>query len=196
MKKIVVIAASLVAVVAILFVAGRLTAQSSAAQSSQSAAAQPSAPQPSLPVRFIVSQRVLTESAEAKAELTKIQAAQQRLNNELRSRQQTLETTRRQLSTMADATERTRLQQQEQTQRADLERATTQAQNDMQALRRDMQIRLQSQLKIALDQLLKGQDVQVVLNADAAVVWSAPGLDITSTVIERLNALPPAAPAK
>jgi hypothetical protein len=32
--------------------------------------------------------------------------------------------------------------------------------------------------------------VQVVLNGDSAVVWAAPGLDLTKMVVDRLNAKP------
>ena len=35
---------------------------------------------------------------------------------------------------------------------------------------------------------MKGTGVQVVLSADTTVVWAAQGLDLTSPVIERLNA--------
>lgn len=42
-------------------------------------------------------------------------------------------------------------------------------------------------VKAALDEVLEGKDVQVVLNQETAVMWSVPGLDLTSAVIEQLN---------
>jgi Skp family chaperone for outer membrane proteins len=107
---------------------------------------------------------------------------------EVRDKQQLLESTRQQLAAATDADLRTKLQQQELQQRTDLERATVQAQSDLQAAQRNMQAGLQAKLKPILEDMLKDQDVSLVLNAESGVVWSAPGLDLTPAVIERWNA--------
>ena len=81
-------------------------------------------------------------------------------------------------------------------QRTHLERATAQAQLELQNLQRQVQAEFQGRLKGVLDELVKGQGVQLVLNADQAVLWSAPGMELTNSVIERLNSQTVATPAK
>jgi Skp family chaperone for outer membrane proteins len=66
----------------------------------------------------------------------------------------------------------------------------------MQNLQRQVQTDFQERVRGVLAEMVKGQNIQMVLNGDAAVVWSAPGMDLTSAVIERLNGQPAAAPAK
>lgn len=152
---------------------------------------------PELPgpaVRYIVGQRILTESFEAKADVARFQATQQQRNTELRARQQALEATRQQLARAATPEERARLAQQEQQERTGLEADTVRAQAEMQSIQRQMQATMQARLKAVLDEMLQGQQVLLVLNAETAVVWAAPGTDLTSAVIEKLNARAAAAP--
>lgn len=147
--------------------------------------AQPAAPQG---IVYINSQRILNEVASARTELARVQAMQQQKNSELRTKQQVIDATRQQFATAPDAETRTRLLKQEQDQRADFERATQQAQADLQRLQRDVQAELQARVKAALEQMSKAQNYRLVLNADTSVVWGAPGMDVTSQLIERLNA--------
>ena len=100
-----------------------------------------------------------------------------------RSRRRVVKSTRPQ-----DSAERTRLQAQEQQQRTDLEKAVSQSQVDLQNLQRQISNELGVKVKAAIEDLVKGTGVQVVLSADTTVVWAAQGLDLTSPVIERLNA--------
>jgi Skp family chaperone for outer membrane proteins len=137
---------------------------------------------------YLSPQRIFAESAEGKAELAKLQALQQQKATELQARQKTLQATREQLAQAADGPARTQLMLQEFQQRADLERANVQAQQEMQNLQRQMQAQLQARVKTALDDLGKGQNLQLVLNSDTGVVWAGPGLDLTAAVVERLNA--------
>ena len=81
-----------------------------------------------------------------------------------------------------------RLQAQEQQQRTDFEKAVNQSQVDLQNLQRQISNDLGIKVKAAIEALVKGTGVQVVLSADTTVVWAAQGLDLTSPVIERLNA--------
>jgi Skp family chaperone for outer membrane proteins len=154
------------------------------------------APRPTLPVAYVSGQRIFAESGEGKALRAKLQAQQQQRANDLRTRQQTLEGLRKQLAQATDNAARVQLQQQELQQRTDLERATTQAQTEMQNLTRQVQTEFQGRVRGVLAEIVKGQNVQMVLNGDAAVVWSAPGLDLTSAVIERLEGQAAAAPTK
>ncbi len=153
-------------------------------------------PQADFRIRYVSSNRILAEATEAKAEVARIQAIQQQKAAELREKQQLLESTRQQLAAATEAELRSKLQQQELQERTDLERATAQAQSDLQAAQRTMQAGLQAKLKGILDEMLKDQDVKIVLNAESAVVWSAPGVDLTPAVIERWNAKAAGAPQK
>src|SRR5689334_8057611 len=65
-------------------------------------------------VGYVSATRLFQESAAGKADLARVQALQQQRSAELRTRQQTLETTNRQLAQATDAATRSRLQQQEQ----------------------------------------------------------------------------------
>ena len=58
-----------------------------------------------------------------------------------------------------------------------------------------MQAELQGRIKGVLDDVVKSEGLQLVLNGDQAVLWSAPGTDLTNTVIERLNKQTPTAPS-
>jgi len=159
-------------------------------------AGQTPATRPSLPVAYVNIQRALAESAVGKAELARVQTLQQQRANELRTRQQTLETLRSQLAQASEAATRVKLQQQETQQRTDLERATVQAQQELQNLQRKVVADFQGRMRGIIDELVKAQGLQLVLNGEQAVIWSAPGADLTNSVIERLNAQSKTAPAK
>jgi Skp family chaperone for outer membrane proteins len=162
--------------------------------------AQAPAPPKHAGIGYVSAQRIFAESAEGKAGVARMQALQQQKTAELRTRQQTLDSTRQQAAQATDGPTRVQLQQQETIQRTDLERATAQAQADIQALQRQVQGELLNQVKSILDSVAKEQNFQIVLNAETTVVWAAPGTgaDLTNVVIERLNAkaTAPAPPAK
>ena len=159
-------------------------------------AGQTPASRPALAIGYVSAQRVFVESAEGKAQGARLQALQQQKAGELRARQQTLENVRRQGAEATESAARAKFLQQESQQRTDLERATAQAQQELQTLQRQVQTDFQGRVKGVLDELTKGQGIQLVLNADQAVLWSAPGMDLTNAVIERLNSKTAAAPAK
>jgi len=153
----------------------------SLAGSAQAPAASPAT------VGYVNGQRIFAESNDGKAEVARMQTIQQQKANELRAKQQALEAVRQQLAQAQDATARVQLLQQEQQLRTDLERAATQTQTELQALQRQVQADVLSRLKPVVEGLAKAQNVQLVLNGDTAVIWAAPGLDLTSAVIERMN---------
>ena len=141
-------------------------------------------------------QPALGESAQGKEGQARIRTLQQQRATELRTRQQTLEATRQKLALMTEDSERVPLQQQELVQRGDLDRATAQAQSDIQALQREINTDLQAKVKAELDELLKGTSIQAVVQFETSIVWSVPGLDVTTAVIQRLNRRAAATPAK
>lgn len=138
-------------------------------------------------VAYVNPNRVLNESVHGRSEFSRVQALQQRKNTELRTKQQALEATRTQLPQAADAAARARLQQQEQEQRTDLERSTQAAQAELQALQREINTDMAQRVKSVLDELMKTQPYQLVLNGDASVIWSAGEVDLTAAVVARLN---------
>ena len=138
-------------------------------------------------IRYVSQQRILAESVDARAEFARLQQFQQQKTSEVRTLQQELDATRRELAQAREPAVVAELQSKEARQRAEAERASAQAQTDVQALQRQIQSALQSRLKTVLDELLRGQDVQIVLSGESAVVWAAPGADLTSAVIERMN---------
>jgi Skp family chaperone for outer membrane proteins len=144
------------------------------------------------PVAWISAQRILNESTAGKAGLRELQEFQQKHAADIRALQQKLDETRQQLSS-ADAAGRGPLLTREQEERTAVERATSQAQVDFQALQRQVNSELMRKVKAILDDLLRDQDVQVVMSAETAVIWARPNLDLTDKVLARLNA--PSQPA-
>jgi Skp family chaperone for outer membrane proteins len=139
-------------------------------------------------VAYVSASRVLSESTAGRTEGARIQNMQQQRTGELRAKQQALETTRQQLATTADSAARTALQQTELQQRTDLEKATSQFQLDLQALQRELNADLMRRVKTALDDLMKTQNYQLILNSDTSVMWSTTELDLTAAVVGKMNA--------
>ena len=145
------------------------------------------------PVAYVSSQRISSETADGKAGVARIQTLQRERTADVRTKQQALETTRRQLAA-AQGDERVRLEALEQQQRTEFERAVAQAQTDIQAMQRQVSNELIPKVRTAVAEVVKATGVQVVLNGDTSVVWAIPGLDLTTKVIEHLNAPSPAQP--
>ena len=145
------------------------------------------------PLAYVSAQRISAETTEGKAGLARVQALQRERTADVRTKQQALETTRRQLTT-AQADARTRLQTQEQQQRSELELAIARAQADIQSTQRQVSADLLAKVRTVVGEVVKGRDTQVVLNLETAVVWAAPRLDLTDAVIAHMNATPAPAP--
>jgi Skp family chaperone for outer membrane proteins len=139
-------------------------------------------------VVYVSGSRVSAESAPGKAGAARIQAVQQARTADLRTRQQSIEAIRKELAAATTAEERSRLSAQESAQRFEFERVGAQAQVELQTVQREVANELRPKLSAVLGELLKGTKVEAVLNLETAVFWSTPALDITSAVIERLNA--------
>jgi len=141
-------------------------------------------------VAFVSASRVLTDTVPGRGEASRLQTMQQQRARDLMAKQQALDATRQELSKSTDTTARFELQQKETQQRTELERATQQAQIDYQNLQRQINIELQQQLKAVLDDLMKTQNYQLVLNSDSALLWSVPDLDLTPAVVAKMNGQP------
>ena len=138
-------------------------------------------------VAYISSQRISNETIEGKAGQAKLKAFQEQKAAELREKQRALQETRDLLS-RTEPEKRVALQEQEQKQRTDLEAATVLMATEVQRMQRLVSTDLAQKIRAVLDQLLKGRDIQLVLQSESVVIWSVPGSDLTNEVIERLNA--------
>jgi Skp family chaperone for outer membrane proteins len=153
--------------------------------------AEPTPPRPTSQIVYVSMQRISTESTDAKAATAQLDALRLERTRELTAKQKVLEDTRRQLANAGgvfSASKRAQLTADEERQRTELQRLTQQAQTDFQDLQRQLQATLRQKLTAAIDDLSKRRAIQVVLNQDTAVVWASPGTDVTTEVIERLNA--------
>lgn len=147
------------------------------------------------PVAYVSSQRISNETTDGKAGVARLQAAQRERAAEVRTKQQALDTARKQMAQAPDPVERARLQAQEQTLRGDLERAASQSQADLLTLQRQVSAEVATKVKAAVVEVVRGTGVQLVLNGESSVVWAADGMDLTSQVIEKMNAQAAAPPA-
>ncbi len=154
--------------------------------------AQPRAVTAPGPVAYVSSQRISNETADGKAGVARLQTLQRERAADVRTRQQALETTRQQMTLAKDDAARVRLRAEEQQQRTELERAAAQSQADFLSLQRQVSAEVATKVKAAVQEVVKGTEVHLVLNGESSVVWAAPGLDLTSAVIERMNAQPSA----
>lgn len=143
-------------------------------------------PSPST-VAVVNGQRVSTESADGKAGQVRMQTLQREKAEQLRTRQQTLEGLRLQLAQATEPAVKAQLQQQETLQRQDFERATAQAQIELQNFQRQVAAEVQMRVRQALDEILKGRPITIVLQQESGVLWAAPGLDLTNEVIALMN---------
>ncbi len=165
-----------------LFFVGSFLLVSTSAMALQSPAIPPDAR-----VVYVSSTRISSESAPGKAGAARVQAVQQARTADLRSRQQVIETTRKQMASAATPEERSKLTAQEATLRFEFERAAAQAQIELQNLQREISAELRPKLAAVLGQLIKGTKVEVVLTLESGVLWGLPALDVTTAVVERLN---------
>jgi Skp family chaperone for outer membrane proteins len=140
------------------------------------------------PVAYVSGQRIATESIAGKAAQTRLEAVRQQKTADLKSRQKAIEDTRQKLTVAGPGSEREALQRVLQEQQIELARTNQQAQVDLQNLQREIVAELQPQVRSVLDELLKGTNVQIVLQRETAIVWAIPEGDLTSAVIARMDA--------
>jgi Skp family chaperone for outer membrane proteins len=145
-------------------------------------------------VAFVSSQRILNELPDARAEVTRLRAAQKQRATDLRAKQQALEATRLKLSQAKDEATRQSLQQQQQQQETELRRAVSQAQADQQAEQRQLLADLQVRIRPTMEEVAKERNLDLFLNADTALMWGSARVDLTNEIVKRLKAktAPPA----
>jgi Skp family chaperone for outer membrane proteins len=148
------------------------------------------------PIAYVSTQRIGKETPQGKADLGRIQAAQQANNTAIKVRQDALEATRKQMAGTTNADSRAKFQAVGQQQAADLQNTIVKAQNEMQELTRQVNADILKRIQLATAEVVKDRQVQVVLNSETAVIWASPSIDLTDAVIARMNATPQVPPAK
>ena len=149
------------------------------------------APQSRSRLLYVSVQRVAAQSVLGQASAKRLEATRQEKSRALAQKQQQVESLRLQIAQSGGLFSRSKqaqLKTEEERQRAEFERLKESAQNEIQSLQREIQTGFQNDLRTALAQLAAERDADIVLNADTAVVWTRPGLDLTDEVIKRMDA--------
>jgi outer membrane protein len=171
-------------------------------------AAQPATPQPPAPfpqgarVAFVDFQRVAQESVDGQSSTAKINALVQKKQTEGAEKAKQLQLNQQRLQTsggvMSDAA-RTQLEKDIERQQREGERFQQDAQAEINELQQELQLEFQKKLIPLLQQVGQEKGLQLLLSrADAGIVWWDPGLDLTSELVKKLDAMSPkstAAPA-
>jgi Skp family chaperone for outer membrane proteins len=140
-------------------------------------------------VAFVSNQRIAKETADGKALFERIRVAQRTQQGAIKAKQDALDATRKQLAA-ATAESRARLQALGQQQTLELQSTVVKAQSDLQAIEREVNSELLKKVQVAVVNVVKDKQIQVVLNSDSAIVWASPTLDLSDAVIARMNAAP------
>ena len=151
----------------------------------------PRAAAPAGTIAYVSAQRIAAETPEGRANLARVQALQRERTADVRAKQEAFAAAAKELEA-AQPDNRARLQTALQQRRTEFEQAVGRAQADVQALQRQVNADLLARVRGVVLEVVKGRDIQVVLNLDTAIVWAAPSLDLTDPVIARMNATPAA----
>jgi outer membrane protein len=168
----------------------------------QPAAARPSPPRPfpaDAKVAYVDLNAIATSSKEGQAAGQKIKDLQGKKQAELEGKQKQLQAAQQKLETGgAVLSESARAQQAKEVERlqTELQRASQDAQKEVQEFTQDLQLQFQQKLLPVIEQVAKAKNLHFILSiADAGVVWVDAGLNVTADVVTALDAAAPAAPA-
>jgi outer membrane protein len=170
------------------------------AQTPPAPAAQPPRPFPEgAKVAFVNIQRVAQESGEGKGFTAKINALREKKEKDLADRNQQLDAARKKLETSGSVlSESARGSQQKEIDRmtVDLQRASQDAQAEVEELQRELQVDFQRKLLPVVEEVRAAKGLHLVMSMlDSGILAADMGLDVTSEVIKRLDSAPPAAPS-
>lgn len=192
-----------------------LIALSAAPALAQTAAGQASPAQPSAPVvqtpqavptlqapplfpagakvGFFSPQAVFQASSDGKAAVGRINLFIQNKQKEAEDKAKLLQGNQQKLQTsgsVMNETARTQLEKEIEKQTKDAERFQQDAQAEVQELQQEVQSEFVKKLSPIIDQLANEKGLHLVFNAgEAGIAWAAPGLDLTSDVIKKLDAV-------
>lgn len=170
------------------------------------ASAAPAAPAPP-PARFqdgmkyayVNMQAIAQQSAEGKTLADKLKSAQDGKQRELQDKNKNLQAMQQKLdqggSVLSEAARAQLVSDIDRTQR-DLQRASEDAQEELQKLAQQVEEDFTRKVLPIVDRVAKEKQVHFVFNAaQSGLIWADPGMDLTTEVIAALNGSKPAAPA-
>lgn len=187
----------------LLLVAAAASAQTAAPQSPAPAAAQPAArpaPRPfpaDAKVAYVDLNTIATASREGQAAGVKIKDLQGKRTAELEAKQKQLQSAQQKLeqggAVLSEAARAGQAKEVERLQ-TDLQRASQDAQKEIQEFTQELQVQFQQKLLPVIEQVAKAKNLHFILSiADAGVVWVDAGLNVTADVVAALDAATPAA---
>jgi Skp family chaperone for outer membrane proteins len=190
----------------LLLVAAAASAQTAAPQSpapAAPAAAQPAArpaPRPfpaDAKVAYVDLNTIATASREGQAAGVKIKDLQGKRTAELEAKQKQLQSAQQKLeqggAVLSEAARAGQAKEVERLQ-TDLQRASQDAQKEIQEFTQELQVQFQQKLLPVIEQVAKAKNLHFILSiADAGVVWVDAGLNVTADVVAALDAATPAA---
>lgn len=190
----------------LLLVAAAASAQTAAPQSpapAAPAAAQPAArpaPRPfpaDAKVAYVDLNTIATSSREGQAAGVKIKDLQGKRTAELEAKQKQLQSAQQKLeqggAVLSEAARAGQAKEVERLQ-TDLQRASQDAQKEIQEFTQELQVQFQQKLLPVIEQVAKAKNLHFILSiADAGVVWVDAGLNVTADVVAALDAATPAA---
>ena len=196
-----------VSMTCLLLVAAAAGAQTPAPQPAPPAApAQPAAaparpaPRPfpaDAKVAYVDLNTIATSSREGQAAGVKIKDLQGKRTAELEGKQKQLQAAQQKLEQGgAVLSESARAGQAKEVERlqTELQRASQDAQKEIQEFTQELQVQFQQKLLPVIEQVAKAKNLHFILSiADAGVVWVDAGLNVTADVITALDAATPAA---
>lgn len=111
--------------------------------------------------------RLLAESSEGKAANQRLQQLAQKMSADIATREKDARTTQE-----------------------ELQRARQQAQTDFANAQRQIQYELKLKMNPALTEVASQHGAELILNSDVAIVWAVGRLDVTTELLNKLNAKP------
>jgi outer membrane protein len=165
------------------------------------------APQPPAPfpegakIAFIDFQRVAQESAEGQASSGKINALVQKKQAEGAEKAKQLQANQQRLQQgggLLNEQARTQLEKDVERQTREAERFQQDAQAEVTELQQELQREFERKIVPLLQQVAKEKGVHLLLSrAESGIVWWDPGIDLTTDIVKKLDAMAPkpAAPA-
>ena len=190
----------------VVLLAGTASAQAPAtakpaapAPAPQAAATAPVPFQDGLKYAYVQLPRVAAESNEGKAAAARIKEFQDSKAAELSNKNKALQAAQQKLeqggSVMNDQA-RAQLQGEIDRQTRDIQRASEDAQADLQNFSQQVQDDFSRKLNPVVDKVARAKQVHFVFSAqDAGLIWADPSLDLTADVIREFNASSTAKPA-
>jgi Skp family chaperone for outer membrane proteins len=168
------------------------------------AAAQPQAPpkvpfQAGLKYAYVNLQEVAQTSAQGKAFNSKVQALQEQKVKELQDKQKQLQAAQDKLekgsSVLSDAA-RAGLQGEIEKLQRDIQRSTEDAEQEIQTLTQQLQQQFYAILTPVIDKVARDKQVHFIFDAaQSGLVWADPGLNLTTDIVQALDASATAKPA-